>query len=404
VITSGLLGGRRYEALDFLCDQTYLAGMPRAGVAAKLGLVSLAILACGGEPTGLIVDVKVSGFELDELQYGVSVAPPTTSGSGRVLVDPSGKGRVHGKVKNSERKRQPIYLDDSYAGQDVICEVTGLSGGKIVASANSAGNLKLHALTEITVILSPTGGLDENDGGIPAPDVRSPADAGAGGSSPMPPNPGTGGSGGSNSPDTRAETGPASGGQSGTMPPGSGGSSGQAGMTGGGSGGQGGAPGSGGRPGGSGGQTGMGSGGNPAPPPPPPPPPQKKPKGTDCNTAGECATGFCVDGVCCVGPCIGGCRVCNDPSARGDCRLSAAGVIDPRGSCQKGASCATNGSCDGNGGCAVAPAGTICGPPSCKNKNSTIPASVCDGRGQCVGGMGMMKCEKELMCTGGICR
>ena len=111
-----------------------------------------------------------------------------------------------------------------------------------------------------------------------------------------------------------------------------------------------------------------------------------------------------MDGVCCAGPCIGGCRVCNDSRARGDCRLAAAGVIDPRASCQKRASCDTNGSCDGNGGCAVAPAGTVCSPPSCKNKDSVIPASLCDGRGQCLGGMGTMKCMKELMCIGGICR
>jgi len=324
----------------------------------------------------------------------------------RVLVDPSGKGRVHGKFHGRARERQPIYVADDNAGKDVICEVTGLSGGVVVATGNVAGILAAHELTEVEVILQrapdlPGGGkgdqgggddrdasVDEppappgggNDGGGDAIDATADGPSSGGGA-------GAGGSGG-----MRGSGGAGGGG----MPGGSGGHGGSGGApagSGGHPGGSGGHPGSGGTTGGGGGGTGGAGGAPPAP----------HPKGAACHAGAECASGFCVDGTCCSAPCIGGCRSCNDPRSPGDCRLSGVHVVDPRGRCAHAGGCGTNGTCDGNGGCALAPAGTACGPASCKNQNFLIPAPTCDGAGQCASAVGMKKCDAGLACVGGVC-
>jgi hypothetical protein len=371
-----------------------------------------------------MVNVNMAGFEVDELQFGVSVSGPSGN-AGKVLIDPSSKGRVHGAFHGKNRERQPIYVDDQDSSQDVVCEVTGRLNGTTVASGNTTGSLRLHELTEVTVVLGrsdlpgrgDTGGETPIDGGADTAtgdDGSSPIDVGSGGSGGHPdgnsgtggrpdaPGGGSGGSGGHGG----------SGGQPGMPGGGSGGhggSGGQPGMPGGGSGGRngsGGAPGTGGTPGtggapGTGGHPGMpggGSGGMGGPMPPP-----LKGKGATCQSKADCATGFCVDGICCAVPCIGGCRVCNDPSARGDCRMVTAGGHDPRGSCQARSSCDANGTCDGNGGCAFARAGTDCGAASCKNKNFVIPGSKCDGSGVCLPGTSTVKCDKGLMCLNGAC-
>jgi len=385
-----------------------LGVMPRLRA---LPVALLFVLDCSSQPTGLIVDVNMAGFEADELQYGVSVASPPDAADMRVLVDPSGKGRVHGKFHGHDRERQPIYVADDNAGMDVICEVTGLSGGVVIATGYAAGNLKAHELTEVTVILEGApdlpgrgqkmnggGGtgrdaaVDEppargNDGGGESTDAAadsSPSGGGNGGA-------GAGGSGGTHG--SGGSSGSGGGGTTGGNPgsggAGGGGNNGSGGTTGG----TGGRAGSGGSPGGSGGHPG-GTGGSPGAP---------HPKGAACHAGADCASGFCTDGVCCSAPCIGGCRSCNDPRSPGDCRLSDGHVIDPRARCAHASGCGTDGTCDGNGGCALTPAGKACGAASCKNGNFLVPAPTCDGAGQCVSPVGMQKCDKNLACVAGVC-
>ena len=47
--------------------------------------------------------------------------------------------------------------------------------------------------------------------------------------------------------------------------------------------------------------------------------------GTDCQSAGACASGFCVDGVCCDGACGALCHGCNLSGSRGMCKQFTAG-------------------------------------------------------------------------------
>ncbi|HEX3696496.1 MAG TPA: hypothetical protein VH374_14020 [Polyangia bacterium] len=360
------------------------------GLMAVLSLgMAMGWVGCSAQPTGLIVDLNDIRFDLDELQYGVSLAAAPDGSAPKILLDPAGKGRVSERLASGARLQQAIYVDDRYGGQDVICEVTGLSNGVVVATGNTAGSLRPQHLTEVTVILSAPddepagadggGGSTAFDAGAERPSASDMKDSGEGGASP--PITDAAGSGGmTGAGGEHRDAAPDSGGGSGggnVVEPRSGA---------GGSGGTGPAPGTGGRS------------------PPPPPPPQKN-KGATCQRVTDCAPGlFCVDGVCCTAPCIGGCRRCNDPQALGDCHLAAGGGKDPRGSCVPHSACEGNGTCNGNGGCAVSPVGTACGPASCQSKSQLMPAATCDGNGICRPPPPMMKCDKGMTCVDGSCR
>jgi hypothetical protein len=106
--------------------------------------------------------------------------------------------------------------------------------------------------------------------------------------------------------------------------------------------------------------------------------------GAACAAANECASAFCVDGVCCTSSCSGTCRSCAVTGSLGTCVPVPAGT-DPREQCvdQGGASCGTDGLCDGAGACRKYTAATACGAPSC-NGSILTPAAACDGAGSCV--------------------
>ena len=111
-----------------------------------------------------------------------------------------------------------------------------------------------------------------------------------------------------------------------------------------------------------------------------------KPEGAVCGAGGECGSGKCAQGVCCRTDCAGSCLSCALPGSTGTCKPVMAGAADPAGQCrdQGGASCASNGLCDGAGGCQLYAAGTECAPPTCPAGTATATlARTCDGAGTC---------------------
>jgi hypothetical protein len=110
----------------------------------------------------------------------------------------------------------------------------------------------------------------------------------------------------------------------------------------------------------------------------------RKRRGSLCDQADECASGFCADGVCCDVACAGGCRACNQTGRAGTCWPVENGQRDPHGVCvdQGGASCGTSGTCDGLGACERYAAGTVCAASTCVG-NAFEGARVCDGLGTC---------------------
>jgi hypothetical protein len=115
----------------------------------------------------------------------------------------------------------------------------------------------------------------------------------------------------------------------------------------------------------------------------------RKPVGSTCTAANQCATGNCVDGVCCQAMTCGTCRACNVPGSVGTCAPVGAGQPDPRGGCtaQAPSTCGNDGVCDGAGACRKHAAGTQCASAACKADGVTLAlASSCDGKGACVPG------------------
>src|SRR5262249_15686610 len=127
-----------------------------------------------------------------------------------------------------------------------------------------------------------------------------------------------------------------------------------------------------------------------------------KPQGQTCMDGTECVSGFCVDGVCCADACDGACRSCALPSSMGRCASVPAGGADPRGTCMDkgGASCDTDGACDGAGACPKYKLGTECQPEHCE-ANVYTPPSTCNSTGQCMGNVSL-PCA-PFACNGSRC-
>lgn len=113
----------------------------------------------------------------------------------------------------------------------------------------------------------------------------------------------------------------------------------------------------------------------------------KKAAGATCQTANQCASGYCVDGVCCENACTSKCQACSNvkkgAGEDGKCEPILADR-DPDEECDAdpASSCQYRGTCDGTGGCALHRKGTACGATQC-NGNSVV-GQVCDGAGSCV--------------------
>jgi hypothetical protein len=111
--------------------------------------------------------------------------------------------------------------------------------------------------------------------------------------------------------------------------------------------------------------------------------------GWPCDTASECASGFCIDGFCCLTECerdASTCMACNVPGQEGRCVFVLDGT-DPRGQCDQDppTSCGRDGLCDGQGACRKWNPGTACGSSACANGSVTY-APACDGQGSCIAG------------------
>jgi hypothetical protein len=148
-----------------------------------------------------------------------------------------------------------------------------------------------------------------------------------------------------------------------------------------------------------------------------------KPNGLACTTSGQCISGHCVDGVCCGSATCPACQACN-VSGTGSCAPVAAGTAAPATFCtdQGGASCGTNGKCDGAGGCQKYPNGTSCSAASCPAGTATLKIAgtcsggacsaptqscapyFCNGAGACqTSCAGDGECAGGFYCAGGSC-
>jgi hypothetical protein len=105
--------------------------------------------------------------------------------------------------------------------------------------------------------------------------------------------------------------------------------------------------------------------------------------GTPCAFDSHCQSEICSDGVCCDARCGGVCQACNLEGSTGTCSPVPAGG-DPANECAQDppATCARDGSCDGQGTCRRYPAGTECAAGRCEGATE-YAASTCDGSGAC---------------------
>jgi len=127
--------------------------------------------------TGLLVAVDAGALRLDELQFAV-----TEAATGRVLVDPAGKGRVEGPFDGRE-VRQPIYLADGLADTEVICAVAGAAAGHMLASDSHRVVLKRRELVTIAIVLADLpGGTGTGGAGGDGPGGSGGVAGGTGGS------------------------------------------------------------------------------------------------------------------------------------------------------------------------------------------------------------------------------
>jgi hypothetical protein len=97
-----------------------------------------------------------------------------------------------------------------------------------------------------------------------------------------------------------------------------------------------------------------------------------------CESARQCASGFCVDGVCCDSACNSPCQSCTLPWAPGHCTLEPYGT-DRKNACGMSGACVAT--CDGKGGCTSAAAGTECAIAKCVDGAKGVGPAVCAGAG-----------------------
>jgi MYXO-CTERM domain-containing protein len=128
--------------------------------------------------------------------------------------------------------------------------------------------------------------------------------------------------------------------------------------------------------------------------------------GQACASAAQCASGFCVDGVCCGTATCPSCQACSNAltgKPSGTCADVIAGKT--HGSdCQAEppATCARDGTCDGEGGCRNYVDGTSCGSGALCMNGSAI-GTLCDGLGHCGSKVGAVPCGAYACQPGSGC-
>ena len=324
-----------------------------------MGVVSVLLLGCKQEATGVHVHAHMTGLTYDELRFGVVLLPPDGSlDSARTIVDPDTRGRYRGPFKMGDQD-VVIYLTDDAADQLIRCQAIALAQGTVIASGAVQVVAPSQMITDVDIYLSASN-APERGGGQPTsmpPTSTGATSPGNGG--------GTGGAGGAPV-IAQADASAPAGGSGGAR--GSGGAIGSGGARG-----SGGANGSGGA-GGSGGAAGG-------------PGPGQHTLGMGCKQDSECQSGHCADEVCCQSDCAGTCQSCRLGGSQGLCTNIPAGMHDMKGSCMDlhPTQCQTDGFCDGHGGCALYPSGTACSMATCLDSNDKkVPADTCDGNGACI--------------------
>lgn len=127
----------------------------------------------------------------------------------------------------------------------------------------------------------------------------------------------------------------------------------------------------------------------------------RRPNGSACARATDCASFRCVDGVCCNSACTGQCEVCNLLGKEGICSPVTGQPVGVRQACPGAGPCEA--SCDGviRTSCATWPgAETSCGAPTCTGDQLTTYA--CGGNGTCH--PTTTSCAADEVCSGGACR
>jgi len=126
----------------------------------------------------------------------------------------------------------------------------------------------------------------------------------------------------------------------------------------------------------------------------------KSANGAVCETADDCASGFCADKVCCNVECAGACVSCNQTGSGGHCTFIPAGLPDPDCKASDQSTCGTTGLCDGFGSCSLWSRDTPCGLSSCSGLLENAPPT-CDGQGTCRDPQ-LVDCS-PFLCTSGVC-
>ena len=128
-----------------------------------------------------------------------------------------------------------------------------------------------------------------------------------------------------------------------------------------------------------------------------------KPPGAACTAGGECASTICAQNVCCATACTGTCKSCAIAGSEGQC-INAASGTDPLDQCgdQGGATCGSDGTCDGAGACRFYAGATVCAQAVCAGAMAT-PTRTCNGAGVCLMGL-PVSCNPYACGAGGACR
>lgn len=120
----------------------------------------------------------------------------------------------------------------------------------------------------------------------------------------------------------------------------------------------------------------------------------KKKSGQSCASNAECGTGVCADGYCCASACTGACRSCGLSSSRGVCLPVVDGASDPHGLCADGpcSSCTS-------GACVRKPTGSSCGEVC---TGATLIVGTCGSDGVCAKALtpcpGALTCRDATQC------
>jgi hypothetical protein len=124
-------------------------GKARPSILTCLGCL-VAASACQ-DSTGLHIVARVGDLQYDELRVGIM--------GGQVSVDPDTKGRYLGPFPPGDQDLY-VYVADDAAGHRVMCSLSAMQGGAIVAQGRGETTIRRHVITDVEVVMD---SADPND-------------------------------------------------------------------------------------------------------------------------------------------------------------------------------------------------------------------------------------------------